>query len=260
MIVTILFVIAATGWMLLGLRSMRDPARARAASTFLRGARVAERMGCFGCHGPAGERGIPNPGGRGGETPAWVGGTYMMFNETPAEIREWIRDGAPKRLLADPSWIERRDRQLLRMPAYGDRLGAAELDDLVAYVTAVSAAEKPEVGTAAAEGRSLAVEHGCFGCHGSEGRGALENPGSFKGHIPPWDSSDYPDLVRSPEEFREWVASGEIRRFRNNPAAAHFLDAQVIKMPAFREHLNDSQIERIRSYVEWVRARAASAH
>jgi mono/diheme cytochrome c family protein len=142
------------------------------------------------------------------------------------------------------------------MPAYGDLLDAAELDDLVVYVTAVSAAGKPESGTPESEGRDLAVEHGCFGCHGPEGRGALPNPGSLKGHIPPWDSEDYTELVQSPEEFREWVASGEIRRFRNNPAAAIFLDAQVVKMPAFREHLNDSQIDRIRTYVEWVRARA----
>lgn len=211
-------------------------------------------MGCFSCHGPGGTGGIPNPGSRDGQTPAWIGGTYMMFNESPAEIRDWILDGAPGRLLHDSSYVARREAMLIRMPAYRGRVGGAELDDLVAYVTSVSGAIKPEEGTAAAEGRSLAVEHGCFACHGPEGRGILRNPGSFKGYIPPWDSGDYSDLVRGPEEFREWVASGEIGRFRRNPAAAYFLDHQAIRMPAFRAQLKDEEIDEIRAFAEWVRS------
>jgi mono/diheme cytochrome c family protein len=178
----------------------------------------------------------------------------MMFNETPEEIREWITDGAPRRLRDDPDFQEARRRQVVAMPAYRGVVEGADLDDLVAYVQSVSAARRPPEGSPEAEGRALAVEHGCFGCHGPEGRGLVPNPGSFKGNIPPWDSEDYLELVRSPEEFREWVADGEIRRFRENPLAARFLDAQVVKMPAYRGVLGADQIEKIRAYVEWVRA------
>jgi mono/diheme cytochrome c family protein len=210
-------------------------------------------MGCFSCHGPGGVAGIPNAGSKVGDVPSWSGGTFMMFNDAPGEIREWIEDGAPRRLREDPKDIGRRGRQLISMPAYKGRLSGADLDDLVVYVQSVSGAHAPPAG-AAAEGRSLAVQHGCFGCHGPEGRGLLGNPGSFKGYIPPWDSDDYADLVRSPAEFHEWVSTGEIRRFRENPAAAHFLDAQTIRMPAFRGTLSTDDIEKLRVYVEWIRA------
>jgi mono/diheme cytochrome c family protein len=181
-----------------------------------------------------------------------------MFNAAPSEIREWILDGIPNRLRDDPADQDRRSTQLISMPAYKTRVSGRDLDDLVAYVQAISGAFKAPEGSAA-EGRSLAVENGCFGCHGPEGRGLVINPGSFKGYIPAWDSSDYAELVRDPGEFREWVAEGEIRRFRSNPAAAHFLDAQAIRMPAFRRTLSDDQIEAIRTYVEWVRARSSSS-
>src|SRR5262245_47989637 len=116
-----------------------------------------------------------------GDVPSWPGGTYMMFNESPEEIREWIQDGAPARLLADPADRERRWKQLISMPAYRGRLTETELDDLVAYVQSVSGARRPAEVTPAAAGRELAVAHGCFGCHGPEGRGLRMNPGSLKG-------------------------------------------------------------------------------
>ncbi len=147
----------------------RNPERARLASPVLRGRAVAVSLGCFGCHGPDGVSGIPNPGARIDEVPAWAGGTYMMYNESPDEIREWILDGAPARLRNDPDAWDRWSRQLLSMPAYRDRVEGADLDDLVAYVQSVSGALAPEAGSDAAEGRQLAVAHGCFGCHGPEG-------------------------------------------------------------------------------------------
>jgi len=237
------------------IRWFRDPGRVRAASPVLRGGRVAERMGCAGCHGPAGTGGIPNAGARAGEVPGWVGGTYMMYNHAPEEIREWILDGVPARLRENPEDVERRRVQLIRMPAYRGILNESDLDDLVAYVQSVSGAFRPPPDGPAAGGRDLAVAHGCFGCHGPEGRGLVSNPGSLRGFIPPWDSPDYEELVATPEEFREWVMSGEIKRFRENPAAAHFLDSQVVKMPAFRGLMTDDEVDRLRAYVEWVRAR-----
>src|SRR5882724_6853429 len=215
------FLVAAGEGGLLLLARWRDTSRARAESAVLRGREVADRLGCFGCHGPEGVRGIPNPGSRDGDVPPWVGGTYAMYNESPSEIREWIVSGAPKRLVDHPDH-DRSTTQLLSMPSYGKVVAGGDLDDLVAYVQSVSAAFPAPDGTAAA-GRTVAVENGCFGCHGPEGRGLVRNPGSLKGYIPAWDSSDYAELVKGPDEFRAWVREGEIPRFRKNPAAAHYL-------------------------------------
>ena len=219
----------------------------RAADTaVVRGRAVAERSGCFGCHGPGGERPIPNPGAKNGDVPRWGGGMWMMYNDDADDVRAWIRDGHPQdhRPEADA---------LLAMPAYGDRLSDDELADVTAYVLAVSRFGWPE-DPAVAEGREVAERFGCFGCHGPEGRGLVANPGSFKGYVPPWDGPDYPDLVRSHDELRQWVRDGITERFRANPAARTILDRQAIRMPAYGERIGDDEIDALGAYIGWVRA------
>ena len=63
-----------------------------------RGAVLANELGCLNCHGPAGGGGVPNPGSRDGEIPAFDGGVAMMYVENETEIREWILYGEPRRL------------------------------------------------------------------------------------------------------------------------------------------------------------------
>ena len=211
-----------------------------------RGEAVAAGMGCFGCHGPGGAAPIPNPGAKGGEVPGWVGGTWMMYNHDSSDLRGWILDGHPAGREPDAG-------ALVKMPAYRSRLSRQEADDLVAYVLAAS-----HFGTiddaAASAGHDAAYRLGCFGCHGPEGRGLVKNPGSFKGFIPPWDGDDYADLVRSDDEFAQWVRRGVSDRFQANPAARAFLETQAIKMPAFAERVSDDEIKQLAAYVGWVRA------
>ena len=211
-----------------------------------RGEAVAQAMGCFGCHGSGGAAPIPNPGAKGGEVPAWVGGTWMMYNHDTSDVRGWILDGHPAGRAADPG-------ALIAMPAYRSRLSKQDADDLVAFVLAAShfgAIDEP----AAAAGHDVAYRLGCFGCHGPEGRGFVRNPGSFKGFIPPWDGDDYADLVRDDTEFAQWVRRGVSDRFRANPAAQAFLTRQAIKMPAFAERVSDEELHQLAAYVSWVRA------
>jgi len=208
-----------------------------------RGREVAERMGCFGCHGPGGESPSPNPGAAHGEVPRWGGGTWMMWNDNVADIRAWITDGHP------PTRSPDRDA-LIPMPAYGPLLKDVELDDLVAYVLSVSRFGRPTDPEVVA-GRETAARLGCFGCHGPEGRGQLSNPRSFRGYIPPWDGPDYPDLVRSDEEFRQWVRNGVCDRL-DHPASRLFLDRQAIGMPAYGEHVSDEQLNALLAYVNWI--------
>src|SRR5262249_42007355 len=102
------------------------------ATPVVRGAAIAERSGCFGCHGPGGTRPIPNPGAKGGEGPGWPGGTWMMWNRSESDVRAWIVDGH------SPGHEDHDEGALLHMPAYGKWLSDGEVDDLVAYVLAVS--------------------------------------------------------------------------------------------------------------------------
>lgn len=245
--ITLLAVVALLeGAALTFLLVRRDWQRQAADTPVTRGREVARRMGCFGCHGPGGERPIPNPGAKNGDVPRWGGGMWMMYNDRPDDVRAWIRDGHPPSHGPDAN-------ALIAMPAYGDRLSEAELSDLTAYVLAVSRFGFPD-DPAVTQGREVAERFGCFGCHGPEGRGLVANPGSLKGFVPPWDGPDYPDLVRSHEELRQWVHDGISARFAANPAAREILDSQAIRMPAYAGRITDDEIDALGAYIEWVRA------
>ncbi|MEA2695177.1 MAG: hypothetical protein QOJ16_4564 [Acidobacteriota bacterium] len=233
---------AVLGWLLL----RAGWAASAGAMPVVRGRAVAERMGCFGCHGPGGVAGIKNPGAKGGgEVPTWSGGTWMMYNQSPEDVRAWILDGHPPGRFPDP-------KALIAMPAFRGRLSRGETGDLVAYVLSVSQfgpIDDPQ----ATEGREAALRYGCFGCHGPEGRGLVADPGSLKGYVPTWDGPDYPDLVRSDAELRQWVKNGTTDRFRANPAARRILETEAVKMPAFGDRIKEEEVEALVAYVKWVR-------
>src|SRR5882762_4236483 len=175
-----------------------------------RGRRLAERTGCYGCHGPEGLRGTSNPGRTDQTVPTWEG-DLMMFGHSPGDIREWIRDGVTQKRAQSETWRRERDRGTLKMPAFKDRLSTSQINDLVAFVSAVHGVPEPEDSTVL-HGRERIAALGCIGCHGAGGRLARANPGSLKGYVPSWDGADFPDLVRDKVEFREWVERGVSRR------------------------------------------------
>jgi mono/diheme cytochrome c family protein len=142
------------------------------------------------------------------------------------------------------------------MPAFGDRLSESEIDDLVAYVMAVSALGMPD-DPAVRRGYDRARALGCFGCHGAGGRLAQPSPGSLKGYIPSWDGDDFPELVRDRAEFGEWVEEGMSARFRASPFAREYLDRPPVRMPAYKDHLEPGDVDAMWSYVEWLRSQSA---
>jgi mono/diheme cytochrome c family protein len=226
--------------------------RTRNLGAVQRGWRVADEKGCFTCHGPGGLRGMANPGYGLGEVPAWAGGLITMYAENEQEIREWILDGIPQRIKKDPEQMKLREGMVVEMPAWRGLVSERELADLVAYVKAVSDLEKPE-DEAAEAGRQVALAYGCFACHGPQGRGSMPNVKAFKGYIPAWDGADFPELARDDAEVREWILDGSTRRLMDNPAARFFLERQPIKMPAYRGHIKDEEVERLVAYIRWVR-------
>jgi len=215
-----------------------------------RGRRLAERTGCFGCHGPEGTHGTANPGRTDKSVPEFTG-DVMMYADSPDQIREWIRDGVTVKKAASQTWREQRQKGTLRMPAFKKRLSSGEIEDLVAFVTVMSEPEPAD--TAAARGQARARALGCFGCHGPGGGLSRPNPGSLKGYVPSWDGADFPELVRDRTEFGQWVEKGVSGRFGRNPMAMFFLKRAVLKMPAFETHLEPGDVDTLWRYVQWAR-------
>ena len=98
------------------------------------GREAAARFGCFACHGPRGRFDTPNPGSLKGYVPSWSGADFPELARDDGEIREWIRDGSPKRLRDNPVAAFFIRRQAIRMPAYGDRVGEDEVRRITAYI------------------------------------------------------------------------------------------------------------------------------
>jgi len=220
-----------------------------------RGRRLAERTGCFGCHGPGGRHGANNPG-RTDKTVPNFADDVMMYAKTPEEIHEWIHDGVTRKKAASFTWRADRDRGVLKMPAFKGRMNEKDMDDLVAYVMAASGMPEPD-DSLAARGLERAEALGCVGCHGPGGRLARANPGSLKGYVPSWDGTDFPDVVRDSTEFRQWVEHGVSRRFEANPFARFFLRRAALKMPAYEKHLAPVDVHQLWAYVTWLRSEAS---
>lgn len=100
----------------------------------LAGRDAAAALGCFQCHGPQGRGNLPNPGSLKGYVPSWDGADYAELVRDDAELREWIRDGSPRRLREHRIASHFLEKQAVKMPAYRDRVKEEELAALAAYI------------------------------------------------------------------------------------------------------------------------------
>ena len=205
-----------------------------------RGADLALAQGCLGCHAGAGESpSLPRP--------------FSDLDDVEREtLREWILDGMPHRVRQDPELRGALEAAAIQMPAWRGRLSDSQVDDLIAYLRAMAAADLPE-DAAITAGYSVAERLGCFRCHGPGGQGAGRNPGSLKGYIPPWNGRDFAELVEDEAELREWILDGRPRRLQANPLARFFLDRQAIRMPAFHGRIKEEELRALEAYIGWLR-------
>ena len=247
--------------LIFGVELMRAPFRARIFSTGpspeTMGMHIAEKQGCFHCHGYWGQGHVPNPGAKG--IPAFQDFTFMMSIADEYELREWILDGAPKELREKPEYEEQKAHRAVVMPAYRGRLKERELELLITFYHGISGTVFPKSGQAE-QGYKVAASMGCFGCHGIGGRFDLPNPGSFVGRIPSWHSEDFADLARSEDEIREWILDGNTARLANHPIASWFTKRQMVQMPAYRDIISEEDLAAILAYIRWLRDPGAPGH
>jgi mono/diheme cytochrome c family protein len=215
------------------------------------GRAVANRLGCFGCHGADGRGDVPNPGSEYETVPAFTERVPMMFAKSDAELREYILDGAPASKRADPQYRAEVEAMAMKMPAYRDHITTQELEAIMAFIRPASGLLYPD-DDEAARGLDLAVTNGCFACHGDLGGGGVPNPGSFKGYIPSFWGLDFEELVRDDDELLEWIAKGRITRLTDNPVARLYVEGQVIQMPAYEKLLSPDEIQAIAAAVRWI--------
>lgn len=242
LLVCLAFIVGAAGW----------PWRQPEITPAMRGELAARRLGCLGCHGPGGQGGVRNPGSTAGSVPGWEGRELQLYATSDASIAEWIIYGEPR---TAPASEEPGPSGFIPMPAYADKVSPGELDDLIAYVRAVSGRSGSASPQEVYEGGVVAERFGCFGCHGSSGMGGIGNPGSLTGRIPAWDGEEFSDLVRDERELRAWILDGRIDRLWNDTLARGFLERQIIQMPAYRDVLSDAELDALVAYVGWLRHR-----
>lgn len=109
----------------------------------LKGHAAAERLGCFGCHGPGGRGAGRNPGSLKGYIPPWDGRDFAELVADDRELREWVLNGRPQRLARNPLARFFLDRQVIRMPAFRDQVTEEDLRALVAYISWLRRRESP---------------------------------------------------------------------------------------------------------------------
>ncbi len=227
-----------------------------------RGALLAQRTGCFACHGPGGTGGVGNAGHPDGDVPGFTKGTPMMYADSPAALREWIDDGITDKKKQSRSYMDKRRKGVLHMPAFGKRLTDAQIDDLTAYVRATSGEFLPEdsaLKDVLTQGIDLGKKLGCTSCHGPMGAGGPVNAGSLKGYVPGWTGADFPELVRDSSEFRAWVQDGEPRRFADNALAHWFLRGARTHMPPYHDRVSDQDLKDLWAFVRVMRESPATA-
>jgi mono/diheme cytochrome c family protein len=180
----------------------------------------------------------------------------MMYADSPADVRAWIKDGITPKKKASTSYMAKRKKGALHMPDFGDKLSVAQIDDVAAYVRAVSGEFLPAdsvLDSTLTRGIDLGKSLGCTSCHGAMGAGGPVNAGSLKGYVPGWNGVDFPELVRDSTEFRTWVQEGTPARFKNNAIAWRFLHGARVRMPAYHDRVSDQDLKDLWAFIRVMR-------
>ena len=101
-------------------------------------------------------------------------------------------------------------------------------------------------------GYLVALNKGCFTCHGPGGIRGMPNPGYSFGSVPSFDGGTVDQYVDSEEEIREWILDGMPARIRNDPNAMKPRQNAVIQMPGWRGKISERDLEDLIAYFKAV--------
>ncbi len=101
----------------------------------------------------------------------------------------------------------------------------------------------PPRDNAAQRGRALAAQLGCFSCHGPGGRGGMPNPGSKTGEVPSFHEGTLMMYAHSDQDLREYILDGAPAAKRARPDYRAEIDAQAIRMPAYKTVVSPAQVD-----------------
>jgi mono/diheme cytochrome c family protein len=151
---------------------------ARPAADPQNGKTVFEKLGCFRCHGSAGE-GMSQPSSTGKDSgPPKIAATHLSLQDFVHTVRQ------PKG----------------QMPPFGPKqVSDAELADVYAFLQSASLQPKIELpaSTNLQNGEHLYAAFGCYECHGYQGQGSVQTGGSRLGP-PQIPFSGFVSYVRQP--------------------------------------------------------------
>jgi len=177
-------------------------ATARPAGDPQNGKKVFDKLGCFRCHGSAGE-GMPQAGKESG-TP--------KIAPTPLSLRDFVRSiRAPKG----------------QMPPFSPKqVTDAELSDVYAFLQSAASQPKLEFPSSAnsQSGQHLYTAFGCYECHGLQGQGSVATGGTRLGP-PQIPFSGFVAYVRQP--------TGQMPPYTSKAVS----DAQLADIYAFLQSL-----------------------
>src|SRR5258707_15020890 len=90
----------------------------------------------------------------------------------------------------------------------------------------------------AARGQRLALELGCFSCHGPGGGGGMKNPGSEDATVPAFTGRTQMMYVKTTDDLREYVLDGAPRRKREDADYRAKVEKAALHMPAYRSFVS----------------------
>ncbi len=223
-----------------------------------KGKQVYEANGCSGCHKVNGQGGSIGPG---------LSGSTLHGKD-----RQWLTDQITNPKSHDPNSI---------MPAFTG-LSKEQLDNLVSYLMGLAASTAPSGGEGRAvtqkgqekkteaspevpsEEKALegpvggaafiigSAENGadlykeqCLSCHGVEGKGAIPNPGSDDGTVPPLNPIDRKLYNADPAVFAATI--DKIMQHGSMPSGPH----PALHMPAWGDtrSLTQQEISNLEAYI-----------
>lgn len=211
-----------------------------------RGLLVARNSGCFDCHVRFDGRGSTNPvkGGGMDQVP-----NFFTERHEVDWIRQWVRNGVSDAVRQRRGAGGEKTNNVLRMPAFGNKLTDEQIDDVAAFVALSQYGQAASHLRELPKGEAIARRHACYTCHGELGQGGVENQGSLKGYIPGFFGDDFRALTRNGnrQDIREWILDGHSRHFWNLGLAGlyparFFTERQAIQMPAFRDYISEEEI------------------